>query len=84
MPIHTTEFKMIGDFSPEQVSAFSEWANAQRIAYITKLNEEHTRRKLTSVAQAPIGTKYTIDKFFEQTRGTVIAMKCMTMLYGMT
>lgn len=71
---------MQGDFSREQVSEFSNWANAQRMTYIAELNKNYSIMKTSDVAMMPIGTQYTRDVCWENIRDAFICTKITAVL----
>lgn len=64
---------MHGDFSSEQVSAFSAWATAQKKAYLDTLNKEFDARATMIITCTPPGNKWHMARLVENSRESVIS-----------
>ncbi len=71
---------MPGDFSPEQVSSFSVWVNAQKNTYIDKLNKDFDDRAIMLIAHAPNGTKWMTAQLVENSRTSVLTAHYVAMV----
>lgn len=70
---------MHGDFSPEHVSVFSDWAKSQKDRYIVKLNKEFDDQASMLITYAPPGTKWTMAQLVEKSRWSVMTTYYLAM-----